>query len=251
MFKELARRFSSLFKPGIEISFSRINAYQFCPCKYKLIYLKGQKVQPTPYISLGISIHRTLEDFHSRKAGDIEELIDSYNKSWKNEGFNSPQQAYEFFEKGRRMLENYFRENLSLKSEILHVEKEFSFEFGKNRMRGIIDRIDRHPDGTFEVIDYKTHNEIWKQEKADADLQMSIYALACERALGFKPDVLTYYFLAFGKKLVTRRTREQLESAVRTVQSTAEKISGGLFAPDKAACPRCDFRKTCSESNAR
>lgn len=252
MLKGLLEKISSLFKkPGMEISFSRINAYQACPYKYKLIYLEGRKVPPNQFIALGLSIHRTLEDYHARKAGSFEELIDSYNKSWVNEGFSAPQQAYEYFEKGRKILENYYRESLNFKSEILHVEKDFIFPVGNNRIRGIIDRVDRHPDGKYELIDYKTHNDIWKQEKADADLQMSLYALACERVLGFKPDFLSYYFLAFGKKVSTSRSKQQLAAALDTARSVAEKIQKGIYAPNKAFCPRCDFKKTCPQSSFR
>ena len=50
-------------KPPLELSYSKISAYRFCPWKYKLVYVMGQRVAPNPYISLGLTIHRTLEDF--------------------------------------------------------------------------------------------------------------------------------------------------------------------------------------------
>jgi len=250
MFKSLLDKFVSFFvRPGMEISYSRINAYQSCPYKYKLIYLEGKKAPPNQFTSLGISIHRALDDYHAKKAGSFEELIDSYNKSWKNEGFSSPQQAYEYFEKGRNILENYFRETLNCKSEILYLEKDFIFSAGKNKIKGIIDRIDRHPDGAYEVIDYKTHKDVWKQEKADADLQMSLYALACAKVFGFKPDLLTFYFLASGRKITTMRTKEQLDAALKTAENAAGNILKGAFAPDTHFCPRCDFRKSCPHSS--
>ena len=247
MFKALINKFLSLFvKTGMEISYSRINAYQACPYKYKLIYIEGKKVPPNQFTSLGLSIHRALDDYHAKKAGSFEELIDSYNKSWKNEGFSSPQQAYEYFEKGRNILENYFRETLNCKTEIIYLEKDFIFPLGKNKVKGIIDRIDRHPDGTYEVIDYKTHKDMWKQEKADADLQMSLYALACEKVFGFKPDLLSFYFLAAGRKVNTTRTKEQINEAVNTAESVAGKIIQGVFTPDTKFCPKCDFKKRLS-----
>jgi len=67
MLKGIFNWLSLLFKPGIDISYSRINAYQSCPYKFKIIYVDGRKVQPNQFISLGISIHRTLEKFHARK----------------------------------------------------------------------------------------------------------------------------------------------------------------------------------------
>jgi putative RecB family exonuclease len=252
MLKGLIDKIFSFFaKPGIEISYSRINAYQACPYKYKLIYIEGKKVPPNQFISLGISIHRALDDYHAKKGGDFDELIESYNKSWKNEGFSSPQQAYEYFEKGRNILENYFRETLNCKTEIIYLEKDFIFPMGKNKVKGIIDRIDRHPDGTYEVIDYKTHKDIWKQEKADTDLQMSLYALACEKVFGFKADMLTFYFLAFGRKINTSRTKEQLAGALKTAADVSEKIIKQVFTPNIKFCPRCDFKKSCPQSTAR
>ena len=251
MLSKILRNISLLFKPGVEISYSKLNAYLSCPYKYLLVYEKGMKVPPNPYISLGQSVHRALEGFHLKKAGDIDDLMDCYNASWVNEGFNSPQQAFEFFEKGRRMLESYYRDSLNLKTEVLFVEKEFRFKLGKHLVRGIMDRVDRHPDGKYEVIDYKTHSEMWKQDKADADLQLSVYALGCERALGFKPDLLTFYFVAAGERLSTTRSSLQLAAAARTAADIAGRISCRVFTPNPSFCPRCDFKKTCPRSTAK
>ncbi|MBN1824070.1 MAG: PD-(D/E)XK nuclease family protein [Endomicrobiales bacterium] len=240
-----------LFGPGLEISYSRINAYRTCPQKYRLQYIEGKRVPPNPYISFGISIHKTLEDFHLKKNGDIDDLFESYDTCWVNEGFVSPHQAHEYFEKGRKLLENYWQDNVNLKSEVLYVEKEFSFPVGRNAMRGIIDRIDRHPDGQYEVIDYKTHSELWDQKKADADLQMSIYALACKKAIGIEPGYFSYYFLSHGTKVNTNRTDEQLEDALRTAKDVIEKVRRGVFTPNTGHCPKCDFRKSCPHSAAK
>lgn len=251
MLGNIWKKVTGLWAPAGEISYSRISAYQACPVKYRLIYEEGFRVPPNPFISLGISIHRTLEDFHRRRGGRIEELLESYDSSWKNEGFQSPQQAHDFYEKGRKMLARYFKESIVSKSEVQHVEKDFTFRLGRTCVHGIIDRIDRHPDGTREVIDYKTHAEIWKQDRVDSDLQLSMYALACERSLGFKPDVLSIYFLTHGVKIITTRGPAQLAAAMRTIEETARKIEKRAFTPNTSHCPRCDFRRTCRDSVAK
>jgi RecB family exonuclease len=245
MLHNIISRIAALLRPGIEVSYSRINTYLTCPWKYHLVYREGKRVPPTPFISLGLSIHRALEHFHGSKGTQLSDLIESYDTVWVNEGFQSPQQTHDFYQRGLAMLEQYFAATADSKTEILFLEKEFRFLLGRHRMRGIIDRIDRHPDGTYEVIDYKTHNELWKQEKVDADLQIGIYALACTRALGFTPQLLSYYFLAHNRKVSTTRTPEQLASALAVIEDTARKIQQGDFTPNRNHCYRCDFKKSC------
>lgn len=248
--KALFNRVFGFLSKGTEVSYSKISAYLYCPEKFRLLYVEGKFVQPTPAISLGQSIHKTLEDFHSNKYDGPADLFDCYDRLWVNEGFNNPQQTLDFYNKGRRMLENYWETARDMKCEILYVEKDFSFKMGKHRVRGIIDRIDRHPDGRYEVIDYKTHSEMWSRDRIDNDLQLSIYALACKESLGFSPDTLSLYFLAHGQKVSTERSPEKLEEARKLMVKVAEKIAGGEYQPNKANCKGCDMRNACKYNAA-
>ena len=251
MIKNLLESFADLFIPGMDISFSRITAYQQCPYKYNLIYREQWRAAPTPFTSLGLSIHGALEEFHSTKSGSFDDLLDCYNNKWKNEGFDSAQETQEFFDRGTRMLRNYYDEQAVSKSEIMFIEENFRFKLGRNHIIGIIDRIDKHPDGTHEVIDYKTNLQIWDQEKADNDLQLTLYSLACEKVLGFKADTLSYYFLTHNKKISTHRTDEQIAAAEKLIEETTRKIYRVKFEPNTTNCPKCDFRKKCKFSVSR
>ena len=51
----------------------------------------------------------------------------------------------------------------------------------------MIDRIDRHPDGTIEITDYKTGRSK-NQEDVDRDDQLSAYALAMASGAVFDPE---------------------------------------------------------------
>lgn len=232
-------------KPCLELSYSKISAYRFCPWKYKLIYKDGLRVPSNPYISLGLSIHKSLEIFHKNDKKYFDDLLEIYNEVWVNEGFQSPQQTVHFYEKGEKMLKQYFEWSQERKAEIFAVEKEFRFQIGSRMLRGIIDRIDRLPDDTFEVIDYKTHAEMWDQSRIDSDLQLTLYAVGCKRVLNIDPAALSFYFLAHNKVITTQRTQLQEEEALALFEDVAKRIEKEDFSPDKDKCPKCDFKSSC------
>jgi RecB family exonuclease len=149
------------------------------------------------------------------------------------------------------MLENYYTSFCETKPEVLYVEKSFDTNIGKYKFVGIIDRIDKHPDGTYEVMDYKTHVQIWEQERVDKNLQLTFYAYACRNILGFNPDEISVYFLSDNKKVYTKRTQDDINNAINTAIDIAEKIAVANFDPDLSKCFVCDFRFKCKHSQYR
>ena len=253
MFNSIKYFLKRLFakKPPLELSYSKIGAYRFCPWKYKLIYQDGWRVPPNPYISLGLTIHRTLEDFHKNDHKHLEDLLEIYDHVWVNEGFQSPQQTMQFYEKGEKMLRQYIEWSHLRKSEIVAVEKEFRFKVGSRILRGIIDRIDKLPNDTYEVIDYKTHAEMWEQSKIDTDLQLTLYSLGCRNVLNVEPASLSYFFLAHNKFVTTSRTQVQKDEALAELEAVARRIEKNDYTPDKEKCPRCDFKSSCKYSDIK
>lgn len=231
-----------------KISYSRISTYLFCPQKYKLIYIDNQHIPLNGDITFGQTIHKTLEKYHSEKGGTFEQLLEAYDDSWKNEGFESPQQSFEYYGRGKKMLEIYYNSFKLSDAEIVYTEKAFDANIGKYRFIGIIDRVDRHSDGKYEVMDYKTHAKAWEQERVDKDLQLSFYAYACKNVLGFNPDKISVYFLSPNIKMYTKRTPQDIESAINLALEAAENITAENFDPDASKCQSCDFKKKCKYS---
>lgn len=231
---------------GLTLSYSRIHTYQACPRKYKLQYEDGIRTPPTPYTSLGLSVHKALEEFHRSGGGSLEKLMESYDQVWVNEGFQSPAETLQFYGRGRDMLERYWAEAQNTNASVAFVEKDFRFSLGDFRLGGIVDRIDLLPDGTHELIEYKTHYEVWPASRIENDLQVTLYAAACREALGLSLSKITFYFLAKGVKKATVRTEEQQAQALDLARDVGAKIESREFSPNLSHCERCDVWKFCS-----
>ena len=236
-------------REDFKISYSRINAYLFCPYKYKLVYIDNLYIPVNADITFGQIIHKALERYHSGGGNDLSGLMESYDDSWENKGFISPRQSFEYYIRGKNMLENYFRSFAVSDAKILCTEKSFEANIGKYRFVGIIDRIDEYPGGQKEIMDYKTHARIWEQERVDKDLQLTFYAYACKNIFGFNPDKISVYFLSCNSKIYTKRSPEQIEAGIELALETAAKIMSEDFEPDTEKCPGCDFRFKCRYCN--
>jgi RecB family exonuclease len=232
-------------RQDFKISYSRVSTYLFCPYKYKLVYLDNLHTPVNADITFGHILHRTLEQFHTGKDRSRGALFECCDNAWKNDGFSDPQQIFEYYKRSKCMLDNYYESFMESKAEVLYVEKAFDTNIGKYRFIGIIDRIDRYPDGEYEIIDYKTHMKIWEQEKVDEDLQLSFYAYACKNIFGFSPYKISVYFLSENKKIYTRRSQSKISDAINIAIATAENIASENFNPNFSKCYSCDFNLKC------
>ena len=57
------------------------------------------------------------------------------------------------------------------------VERQLRYDMGDFNLIGRLDRVDEYPDGTLEIVDYKTGRETVSEEDVAGDLAMSIYQL--------------------------------------------------------------------------
>jgi len=151
--------------------------------------------------------------------------------------------------KGEEILKTYWECESKSASRIVAVEREFVFPLENHKVRGKIDRIDQRPDGSYEVVDYKTHLDVASEEATAADLQLRIYALAARQSLKLEPAWLSFYYVAAGKK-VTAAYDASGESELKVLlHRVANEISSEReLEPDQTFCPKCDFRTSCPRS---
>ncbi|MFH1619831.1 MAG: PD-(D/E)XK nuclease family protein [bacterium] len=229
----------------LELNFSKIKTWLDCRVLYRHIYVEQKRAPLSAGAALGISLHRALEVYHKR-GGDLDDLMLFYDDSWVNRGFENPQEQAECYNRGRDMLEKHWFEDQDRKSKIVHVEKDFAFTFEKWSIRGTIDRIDRNPDGTWEVIDYKTGPEVKTEDELKKSLQMGMYGLGMKRALGIHPDFVTFWFLAHTGRVTFAYDASREDDVLSVLREAGEGIlREGDFTPNVAHCRFCPIRKDC------
>lgn len=132
-------------------------------------------------------------------------------------------------------------------------------------MKGFVDRIDETAPHRYKVIDYKTGNPNYYDERAffakGTQIQHALYALAVEqwlRQTGIDPlaEVVEagYFFptqRGLGEEMM-RDQRERKKDAKSLLRSMVDAIQSGLFPPagDPGYCARCDYAAVCGEHAA-
>ncbi len=231
-------------------SYTQLKSYEYCPFFYKLKYIIGVPELPKASYSFGQTIHLTLKEFYSliknRKKVNKKKLLDLYKKNWIREGYISKEQEQEQKIKGRGDLGDFYRIHSPDFGEPVYLEQFFKVKIKDIFLRGRIDRIDRLPDGGYEVIDYKSGNPPARKNIASEE-QLTIYALACKEVLRFFPRVLSFYYLGTNEKFSTARKPSDLKVIKENILSVTSKIKEGQFPPlgNKRKCKMCSFRLIC------
>ncbi|MFC2061865.1 RecB family exonuclease, partial [Elusimicrobiota bacterium] len=139
------------------------------------------------------------------------------------------------------------------------VEVYFQLPIGNDYViNGYIDRLQKNPDGSYEILDYKTDPKLRTQKEVDNDLQLTSYYWAMKQ-LGIDVSSLSLEFLKFSKRVTTKRTSEDIPAFTSEVnkvvgemaskQAEIEKYphKGEKLFPPKVNkyCGGCDFLIGC------
>lgn len=234
-----------------KLSYSQLDTFRTCPLKYQFRYLFQIPVPMPSIVHFGSSIHNTLRDFYALVQKNprlweqnlLPPLKASYEKNWIALGYESRSLQADQKKRGWAMLERFYEKEKIAKSVPKFLEKSFVLPLGDGIVNGRIDRIDQLPDGTYEVIDYKTGSS---EKNLEKDIQLSLYALACRDALKIRVSRLSLYFLDGSEKVSTTRSDAQLNACREEVMACAKEISQSDFSPTPGYhCRYCDYRLLC------
>ena len=233
---------------GLLLSASDIDTYRMCPLKYKFARVFRIPQEPTLNQRFGILVHQVLERFH---AGEIQtrslpELLGLLEAGWRRGGFGGSEEEKQLRIKATRSLVRYHERFQGEEGEPVWFEKGFSFKLGPHVLRGRVDRVDRLPDGGYELIDYKTGRPK-KAAELREDVQLALYAVGAQEAWQLEAAQQSYYYVLDDAKVPVDRGPDDREWIEDTVFTVAEGIQSQGFEPTPSytACSMCDYRIAC------
>ena len=233
---------------GLLLSASDIQTYLTCPLKYKFARVFRIPSEPTLNQRFGILVHQVLERYHG--GGDavqtLPDLLGLLEAGWRRGGFGDSEEERQLRGKATQSLLRYHDRFQSEDAEPVWFERSFQFRLGPHLLRGRVDRVDRLPDGGYELIDYKTGRPRTPAQLRD-DVQLSLYAVGAREAWQLEAAQQAYYYVLDDEKVPVEKTDADRQAIESTVMEVADGILGQGFEPTPsfAACSQCDYRIAC------
>ena len=250
---------------GLMLSATDIETYRTCPLKYKFARVFRIPSEPTLNQRFGILVHQVLERFHSSSGGGrlrpseneipvsepettsrLPHLLGLLETGWRRGGFGDSEEERQFKAKATQALVRYHDRCRDEAGEPVWFERAFQFRMGPHLLRGRVDRVDRLPDGGYQLIDYKTGRPKTAAQLRE-DVQLSLYAVGAREAWELDAPQQAYYYVLDDEKVPVERTDEDRDWIRETVLEVAGGISEQNFEPTPgyAVCSMCDYRIAC------
>ena len=244
------------------LSPSRIQSFTNCPLAFRFSSVEKLPDPPTIHTTKGTVVHRTLEKLIQLPADDrTQDAAHDLHHDTKAEYEEHPDllslqlseiETEKFWKDALALVRNYFtmEDPRHIVSEGLELHLEASM--GEFRLRGIVDRLERLPDGSLVITDYKTGRSPRDNQTKERMTQMMLYAWLCRETFGTKPAALRLMYVKDAKTITVEPTDQQIsfqEKRTTAVwKAIANSCTTGRFTPQKSAlCNFCAFKNWCPE----
>ena len=220
--------------------------------KYKFARVFRIPSEPTMNQRFGILVHQVLERYHGATEAGLPELLGLLEAGWRRGGFGDSEEERQFRAKATSALVRYHDRFKEEEGEPVWFERSFQFRMGKHLLRGRVDRVDRLPDGGYELIDYKTGRPKTAAQLRE-DVQLSLYAVGARESWELDAASQSYYYVLDDEKVPVERGEADRDWITETVITVADGIQSQGFEPTPSwsACSMCDYRIACPAPSAK
>lgn len=244
------------------ISPSRANDFRNCPLKFRFRVIDKLPEPPSIQALRGTIVHAVLEHLFDAPARERtpehaqEMLVPTWQAHLEKKPadadlFDGEREVEEWLGSARPLIANYFTlENPGF----LQPEARESFVNAVLpsglAIRGIIDRLDRAPNGQLRVVDYKTGKSPSPRFQQEPLFQMRFYATALYYANGVLPARTQLIYLKDGRVLTYDPLPQDVESLAAEVDALwggiRERLENEAFEAKKGPlCSWCHFQEFC------
>ncbi len=207
------------------------------------------------YYSFGSTLHNVLQKFYAEDGGvkTTEEAIVAFEEGWIEEGYSTPEEMALAFGEGRQIIEAHVEQAMQSPraARTFMVERQLRLDLGDWVLIGRIDRVDEHPDGTLEIVDYKSQREDVTSEDVATSLAMCCYQLLLKRKFPERKVYATIHALRTNRQASAHLTEEELLAYEADLLTLGNDILSRDFQEAepicKPLCAYCDFRTLCRQ----
>lgn len=239
------------------LSPTRIGTYLDCAVKYRYIYhdkIGRFYLRAKPGFSFGSTLHHVLQQFHSEgETFTAEEMVAGLETHWIDAGYETKAEEQKHREAGEQIIQAYHAAHQGRAEaaiETIATEKTLSYDMGRFKLSGRVDRIDRHADGSLEILDYKSGRWDTTPEEVANDLAMSCYQLILQRLHPEARVFATIYCLRSGIQASAEVSGADLDRFEQDLRVLADEILDLDYATLEPTpldiCPSCEFYSLCS-----
>lgn len=131
------------------------------------------------------------------------------------------------------------------------VELRLGVDVNGAPLYGILDRLDRDPDGSLTIVDYKTGALPNRNYDSKTFANAELYAALCEAKLGERPTTIRLMYVAHGQSIERNVTDVVVKARANAAAGAWTKIKryydDGDFpaTPSSNACRFCAFKDLC------
>jgi DNA helicase-2/ATP-dependent DNA helicase PcrA len=236
----------------LKLSASKIETYLECPLKFKFAHVLAAPEPPRTYFDLGTAVHAVAEHLTRLETEEgqpptPELAMQLLAREWSSSAFTSETQENQHRENARDMVRTYLRWLEANPNRPVAVEKKFSLEIGGVPFNGLIDRVEKTPEGEYEIVDFKTGRAYKTAKTLREDPQVNIYALAVEKLYGKLPARASLFYLKEDKMVPYEISAEQVGKVRQEVEQVTADILAEKFdaTPSFEACRNCPYWDLC------